>query len=107
MNKTEFIEKLSERADTTKSGARESLNEILDIIQDVLSDGDDVMFTGFGKFENRPRQSTQGRNPQTGEKMKIPATIIPKFKAGKNLKEGVREELELEKDTNGELKIKS
>lgn len=107
MNKKEFVDELSERTGLTKKDSREVLDESLDIITEALQDDEDVMFTGFGKFENRTRQSTTGRNPQTGEKMKIPAKIMPKFKAGKNLKEGVQEELDIVEDAAGDLHIRS
>lgn len=94
MNKGEFIDQLAEETGFTKKDSRKALDSILDIIQSELEDNGEVMFTGFGKFEPRPRKATERINPQTREKVQVPAKVVPKFKAGKTLRETVKENLE-------------
>jgi DNA-binding protein HU-beta len=66
------------------------LDATLETITGALKEGDKVTFTGFGTFERRHRQARVGRNPQTGAEVKIPASNVPAFKAGKSLKDSVR-----------------
>ena len=94
MNKGEFVDELAEKTGFTKKDSKETLEAILDVITEELEEGGDVMFTGFGKFEPRARKATEKINPQTGEKVDVPAKVVPKFKAGKTLKETVKENLE-------------
>jgi len=90
MNKGELIEKLAGKVDLSKNKTAEVLNELLEIISGALKGGDDVVLTGFGRFDVRKRKAREGRNPQTGAKISIPARKVPKFKAGKTLKETVK-----------------
>jgi DNA-binding protein HU-beta len=90
MNKGELIEKLAGKVDLSKNKTAEVLNELLEIISGTLKGGDDVVLTGFGRFDVRKRKAREGRNPQTGAKISIPARKVPKFKAGKTLKETVK-----------------
>ena len=90
MNKGELIDKLAAKVDLSKSKATDTLNELLAIISGALKKGEDVVLTGFGRFDVRKRKAREGRNPQTGEKISIPARRVPKFKAGKSLKELVK-----------------
>ena len=90
MNKGELIDKLASKVDLSKNKTTEVLNELLGIISGALKGGDDVVLTGFGRFDVRKRKAREGRNPQTGAKLSIPARKVPKFKAGKTLKEMVK-----------------
>jgi len=104
MNKGEFVDELAERTGMTKKDSKKVLDETLDIITEALEDGDKVLFTGFGKFEPRVRKATTRLNPRTGDEVQVPAKVVPKFKAGKPLKETVEENLEAV-ETGDELEI--
>ena len=105
MNKGEFVDKLAEETGFTKKDSREALESTLEVIQNELEENGEVMFTGFGKFEPRPRKATERINPQTGEKIQVPSKVVPVFKAGKTLKEGVKENLEAVGNDSGELTV--
>ncbi len=89
MNKTELIEKIAEKAAVPKSEAQKHFDAFEEVVTDVLKSGDEVQITGFGKFYVREQKARDGRNPQTGEKMRIPAQKVPSFSAGNSLKESV------------------
>ncbi|MFB6212602.1 MAG: HU family DNA-binding protein [Candidatus Magasanikbacteria bacterium] len=90
MNKTEFIEAIYERTDLdSKAQTKRAVNAVFDEITETLAEGGTVNITGFGKFEVTERAARKGVNPQTGEEMEIPASNLPKFRAGKSLKEAV------------------
>ena len=89
MNKSELVAALAEKTVATKKGAEESLNALVEIITESLVKGDKVQLVGFGSFEVRKRAARKGRNPQTKEEIKIPASKSPVFKAGKALKDVV------------------
>ena len=86
MTKQDLVEVLAKKSGLSKSVAGECLNILLDEIGKELSKGHDVVLTGFGKFMVSKRKARTGRNPQTGATIKIPATTVPRFKAGKALK---------------------
>ncbi|MCK4744984.1 HU family DNA-binding protein [Candidatus Parcubacteria bacterium] len=90
MTKSELISALSDKAEVSKKDADTTLNAFLDIVTDTLKKGGEVALTGFGTFLVKKRAARMGRNPQTGESIKIKAATVPKFKAGKNLKESVK-----------------
>ncbi len=90
MTKTDLINSLAENFDITKKDAGLFLNAILTEITDTLSAGEDVILTGFGSFKVVERAARTGVNPQTGAKIEIPATKVPRFKASKKLKEIVK-----------------
>lgn len=90
MNKTDLIEKVAEEADLSKAAAGRAVNAVFDSISDSLAKGEEVGVVGFGTFAVSERPARQGRNPQTGESIQIQATKVPKFKAGKNLKDAVK-----------------
>ncbi|MDD4624910.1 MAG: HU family DNA-binding protein [Candidatus Paceibacterota bacterium] len=90
MTKTDLIEALVKKLAIPKTQANESIDIILDQITKALSKGDQVTLTGFGTFKVSKRSARTGRNPKTGETLKIPAMSVPKFKAGKGLKDAVR-----------------
>lgn len=90
MSKQDLAEILANKTGSSKREAEESLNVILDEITKTLSKGEDIVFTGFGKFSVSHREAREARNPKTGEAIHVPAMKVPKFKAGKSLKEAVR-----------------
>lgn len=89
MNKAELVEVLAEKTGASKKSAEESLNTLVEVIKEELSNGGKIQLVGFGTFETRKRAARKGRNPQTGEEMKIAASTVPVFKAGKALKDTV------------------
>jgi DNA-binding protein HU-beta len=89
MNKTELMEAIAERADVPKNEAQRYLDAFEEVVSDVLKGGDEIQITGFGKFYVREQKAREGRNPQTGEKMTIPARKVPTFSAGNSLKESI------------------
>lgn len=95
MNKTELTDHLADQVDLTKADAKRAVNALFDtddgIIADALTGGDRVQITGFGTFETRERKARKGRNPRTGEEIQIDATTSPTFRAGKGLKDAVKE----------------
>jgi DNA-binding protein HU-beta len=91
MNKGELVDKIAEKAGVTKKDADAILSTLLDVILETVADGDKVTLVGFGTFEARDRQAREGRNPSTGEPIKIPATRVPAFSAGKLFKDKVLE----------------
>ncbi len=90
MNKEQLVERVAERTGATKKDAMEVLNTALDHIATALTHGDKVTLVGFGTFLTRKRKARDGRNPQTGAKIKIPAKRVPAFAAGKELKAAVK-----------------
>jgi len=89
LNKTELVSSVAEKAEITKKDAEKVVSALLDSIKDALAAGDKVQLVGFGTFEVRERAARTGRNPKTGEEIKIAATKVPAFKAGKTLKDAV------------------
>jgi DNA-binding protein HU-beta len=89
MNKGELIDQIAAKANVTKKDADVVLTAILDTIVDSVAEGEKVTLVGFGTFEARDRQAREGRNPSTGKPIKIPATRVPAFSAGKLFKEKV------------------
>lgn len=90
MNKQDFIDKISRKAEITKREAKESINVLFEEITKALKKGQKVTFVGFGTFSTRRRKARKGRNPKTGATIKIAAKRVPKFSAGKALKESVK-----------------
>ena len=90
MNRTDLIAAIAEKAGMTKKDAESALSATIETITDTLKKGDKVQLVGFGTFETRERAAREGRNPQSGEKIKIAATTSPVFKAGKALKGAVK-----------------
>ncbi|MEL6553915.1 MAG: HU family DNA-binding protein [Cyanobacteria bacterium J06621_11] len=89
MNKAELIDTVAEKADVSKKDADAVLSAVIESIMESVAGGDKVSLVGFGSFEPRDRKARDGRNPQTGETIKIPATTVPAFSAGKGFKEMV------------------
>lgn len=90
MNKTDLINKVAEKTGFTKKDTETHVNAVLDTIQETLAAGEDVQLIGFGTFEVRDRAERNGRNPQTGETITVPAGKVPAFKAGTKLKGAVK-----------------
>ena len=89
MNKTELIEAVVAKAGLTKKDADAAVKATFEAITEAMAKGDKVALVGFGNFEVRDRAERTGKNPQTGEEVKIAACKVPAFKAGKALKDAV------------------
>lgn len=89
MNKAELIDYVADKTSLTKADAQNAVDAVFDGITSTLKKGNDARFVGFGTFSVSKRAATTGRNPRTGEAIKIPASKNAKFKAGKELKEAV------------------
>lgn len=90
MNKAELIDTVADKTSSTKKQANAMLDAILSTIVNAVAEGEKVTLVGFGSFERRDRVARDGRNPKTGETMKIPATVVPAFSAGKEFREAVK-----------------
>ena len=90
MSKQEFVEKVASEAGLSKKDATAAVDAVLKTIEDVLRDGEEVAFTGFGKFHVAERGPRQGVNPRTGERITIPGGKVPRFSAGSALKSQVK-----------------
>ncbi len=89
MNKAELVEALSKSTDTTKTASEEWLNAFTTVVSKAMKK-DDVRLVGFGTFKTVKRAARKGRNPQTGEEIKIKATKVPVFRPGKELRSKVK-----------------
>ena len=89
MNKNELITKISDDTDVSKSDTAKIVDSLFDSITSELKSGGDVRLVGFGTFLVTKRKATTGRNPQTAAEIQIPAANVPKFRAGKSLKESL------------------
>ena len=87
MNKSELIAAIAAKTGETKKSAEATLNAFTEVVTETLVKGDKIQLVGFGSFEVRKRAARKGRNPQTKEEIKIPASKAPVFKAGKALKD--------------------
>ena len=90
MTKAEVVDQVAEQAGLSKQDAANAVDATLNVIQDALVRGSEVNFTGFGKFSSAERGARQGVNPQTGERIDIAASRVPRFSAGSGLKKSVR-----------------
>jgi nucleoid DNA-binding protein len=89
MMKRELIERIAEKGDVPKSEAQKHFEAFEEVVTEALKAGEEVQITGFGKFSVKERKAREGRNPQTGQKMKIAAQKVPSFSAGNALKEAI------------------
>jgi DNA-binding protein HU-beta len=89
MTKVEIIDKMAQDADVSKAAANKALDSFIDSIKKTLKKGNKVTLVGFGTFSVGKRAARKGRNPRTGETIKIRASKTPKFKAGKAFKEAI------------------
>jgi len=87
MNKTELVDAIAKQSGLSKKDAEKALKAFTEVVGDELKAGNKVQLVGFGTFEVSERAAREGRNPQTGETMKIAASKAPKFSAGKALKD--------------------
>jgi DNA-binding protein HU-beta len=89
VNKNELVDAVAEISGLKKGEAEKTVDAVFDTITGALKKGDEVRIVGFGTFTVSERHATEGRNPRTGEKMHIPASKQPKFRAGKALKDAL------------------
>ena len=89
MNRMELVAAIAEKTELSKKDAEKALKAFTDVVAEELKKGEKIQLVGFGTFEVSERAAREGRNPQTGEDMKIAASKSPKFKAGKALKDAL------------------
>ena len=89
MNKTELVAAIAEKTELSKKDAEKALKAFTEVVAEELKAGNKIQLVGFGTFEVAERAAREGRNPATGETMKIAASKAPKFKAGKALKDEI------------------
>ena len=90
MNKSDLVDAVANDSDMSKASAARAVDSVLANVEDALGNGDSVSLVGFGTFSVRHRAAREGRNPQTGASMHIAASKVPGFKAGKGLKDKVK-----------------
>ncbi|HYI17543.1 MAG TPA: HU family DNA-binding protein [Solirubrobacteraceae bacterium] len=90
MTKSDFVDKVAAEAGLSKKDAGAAVDAVISTIESSLKSGDEVSFTGFGKFHVAKRGAREGRNPRTGETMQIAASNVPRFTAGSGLKKAVK-----------------
>ena len=89
MNKAELVAAIAEKTELSKKDSEKALKAFIDVVTEELTKGEKIQLVGFGTFEVAETSAREGRNPQTGATMKIPASKAPKFKAGTALKDAV------------------
>ncbi len=89
MNKSELVAAIAEKAEMSKKDAEKALRAFEEVVTEALAANDKVQLVGFGTFDVAERAAREGRNPQTGKAMPIPASKAPRFKAGKALKDAI------------------
>ncbi|HBA54138.1 HU family DNA-binding protein [Syntrophorhabdus aromaticivorans] len=89
MTKADIVERIAKETKLTKSGAAQAFGVVIDSVKEALQKGEKVSFVGFGTFSVVERKARKGRNPRTGKEIKIAARKVPRFTAGKSLKETV------------------
>ncbi len=90
MTKSDFVDKVASESGLSKKDAGSAVDAVITSIEKALKSGEDVSFTGFGKFHVADRGAREGRNPRTGETMTIAASRVPRFTAGSGLKKAVK-----------------
>jgi len=91
VTKQEFVDKIASKADLSRRDAAKAVDAVLETITESLKSGQEVAFTGFGKFSTQRRAARQGVNPRNpSQKVQIPAATVPRFSAGSQLKQAVR-----------------
>lgn len=90
MGKSDFVSAVADKADLNKTQAAAAVDAFIDVVTESLKQGEEVQFTGFGKFSVQKRAAREGINPQTKEKIQIKASKVPKFSAGSQLKAAVK-----------------
>lgn len=89
MNRNELVDAVANKSELRKSDASRAVDAVFDAIEEALKSGDEVRLVGFGTFSVASRAASEGRNPRTGEKIKIAASKQPKFKPGKGLRDSL------------------
>lgn len=89
MNKAELVKAMAERTGQAMNASEKSLNAFISIVEEQVGKGNAVSLVGFGSFASKQRAEREGRNPQSGEKITIPARLVPVFKPGSDLKKAV------------------
>ena len=89
MNKAELVAAIAEKTELSKKDAEKALKAFTEVVEEELKKGEKIQLVGFGTFEVAERAAREGRNPQSGKVMHIPASKAPKFKAGKALKDSI------------------
>jgi DNA-binding protein HU-beta len=89
VNKTELVEEIAQRTDSSKAEAQRYVDTLEKVVTEAFKDGEEVQITGFGKFYVRKQKTREGINPQTKERMRIPAQKVPAFSAGQGFKEAI------------------
>lgn len=90
MTKAELVAMIASKSNLTKKDSESALNAFIESVTETMKKGDKISLVGFGTFETRKRAARTGVNPRTKETIKIPATTVPAFKAGKALKENIK-----------------
>jgi DNA-binding protein HU-beta len=90
MNKTELVQEIADKTNASKNDAQKFFDAFTDVVESQLKKGNQVQITGFGKFYVQSRGARQGVNPQTKQKINIPASKVPKFTAGNALKDSIK-----------------
>jgi DNA-binding protein HU-beta len=90
MTKSDFVDRVASESGLSKKDAGAAVDAVINTIEDSLKKGEEVSFTGFGKFHVANRGAREGRNPRTGETMTIAASKVPRFTAGSGLKKAVK-----------------
>jgi DNA-binding protein HU-beta len=90
VTKSEFVDQVADRASLSKKDAANAVDAVLETIEGTLRRGSEITFSGFGKFSVSQRSAREGRNPATGERIRIAASKVPKFTAGAGLKKAVK-----------------
>jgi DNA-binding protein HU-beta len=90
MNKTELVQEIADKTNASKNDAQKFFDAFTDVVESQLKKGNQVQITGFGKFYVQKRGARQGVNPQTKQKINIPASKVPKFTAGNALKDSIK-----------------
>jgi DNA-binding protein HU-beta len=90
VTKSEFVDQVASKSGLSKKDAGGAVDAVLSTIEDTLKRGGEVTFSGFGKFHVAQRGAREGRNPSTGEKIRIAASKVPRFSAGAGLKKSVK-----------------
>ena len=89
MNRQELVSAMAEKSKLTKKDSEAALKAFIETVQETLANGDKIQLVGFGTFETRERAAREGRNPRTKETISIPASTVPAFKPGSELKKAV------------------
>ncbi len=90
MNKADLVAKVASKTGLTKKAAQDAMEALMDAVMSSVAKGDSVTLTGFGTFKASKRAARNGRNPQSGQVIKIPARTVPVFRPGKEFKEQVK-----------------